>query len=76
MSRTRKDSKQNENTVLEIVRRANGSFDLFLNTNLERHSIPAEWLNAELCVRFGFCGDEYKSIIDELTEKGIKTLVF
>ncbi|HEV2398589.1 MAG TPA: hypothetical protein VGS27_16715 [Candidatus Sulfotelmatobacter sp.] len=76
MSRTRKDSKQTGNTVLEIVRRSNGTFDLFLNGRLDREGIEEEWLNQELCVRFGFCGEEYDSIIDELTKNESKRLVF
>ncbi|MFZ1139519.1 MAG: hypothetical protein ABR881_14245 [Candidatus Sulfotelmatobacter sp.] len=58
MSRTQKDSKQIKNTVLEVVRKDDGSFDLFLNRKLDRDNIPETWLSAESCARFGFCGEE------------------
>jgi hypothetical protein len=74
--RTRKDSNQTVNTVLEVVRTDNGTFDLFLNGKLDRERIPEKWLNEELCVRFGFCGEEYESILNELTQHGRKRLVF
>ena len=76
MSRTRKDSNQTVNTVLEVVRTDNGTFDLFLNGKLDRKHILEKWLNEELCVRFGFCGEEYDSILNELTQHGRKRLVF
>ena len=76
VSRTRKDSNQTVNTVLEVVRTDNGTFDLFLNGKLDRKHIPEKWFNEELCVRFGFCGEEYDSILNELTQHGRKRLVF
>ena len=56
MSRTRKDSNQIKNTVLEVVKNDDGIFDLFLNRKLDRNDIPETWLPEQLCVRFGFCG--------------------
>ena len=76
MRQTPKKPRQSGNTILEIIRRENGTFDLFLNGRLDRENIPLEWLNEELCVRFGFCGKEYDLIIDELTRNGGKRLVF
>jgi predicted SpoU family rRNA methylase len=76
VSQTRKDSNQTANTVLEVVKTDSGTFDLFLNGKLDRERIPEKWLNEELCVRFGFCGEEYESILDELTKAGRKRLVF
>jgi hypothetical protein len=76
VSRTRKDSGQTANTVLEIVRLDDDTFDLFLNGKIDRQAVPGKWLSQELCVRFGFCGEEYDSILHELTENGRKTLVF
>jgi hypothetical protein len=75
VSRTRKDSGQISNTVLELVMKVEGSFDLFLNGKLDRTSIPKRWLNEELCVRFGFCGEEYDAIVLETTTKGRATRV-
>jgi len=69
VSRTQKDSKQIKNTVLEVVRKDDGSFDLFLNRKLDRDNIPETWLSAESCARFGFCGEEYDSILREVSFK-------
>ena len=73
MSRTRKDS-QYSNTVLEIVKTDDGTFDLFLNRKLDRSRIPATALPEELCGRFGFCGQEYDSILREIDQTGSKHL--
>lgn len=61
MSRTRKDSNQANNTVLEVVKKNDGTFDLFLNRKLDRNYIPETWLPEQLCVRFGFCGKSIKT---------------
>jgi hypothetical protein len=76
MSRTRKDSTQNESTVLEVVKRHDGKFDIFLNRKLDRSRILEEWLPEELCVRFGFCGEEYDSILSEVNKDGKTKRVF
>lgn len=54
----------------------NDTFNLLLNGKLDRERVSERWLNEELCVRFGFCGEEYNSILDELTRNGRKKLVF
>ena len=76
MSRTQKDSNQTANTVLEIVKTDDGTFDLFLNRKLDRSRVPESWLPDELCVRFGFCGEEYESILRDVTQNGRTTVVF
>jgi len=76
VNRTRKDSKQAGNTVLELVRRNDGAFDLFLNGQPDRTNIPEKWLNEEVCVRFGFCGEEYDSIVRDLLRQGRARVVF
>lgn len=76
MSRTRKDASQSKNTVLEIVRRSDGAFDLFLNGQPETGNIPEKWLNQEVCVRFGFCGEEYDAIVRNLDRAGRARIVF
>lgn len=73
MGRTHKDAKQNR--VLEVVKRQDGTF-LFLNRRLYRGQIHPDGLNEQLCVRFGFCGEEYDLILNELAENGRKTLFF
>jgi hypothetical protein len=74
VGRTRKDSRQNR--VLEVVRRDDGTFDLFLNRSLDRSRIPEAGLNEQLCVRFGYCGKEYNEILVKLNETGRATLYF
>jgi hypothetical protein len=76
LSRTRKDSRKSTNRVLEVVRRDDGTFDLFMNGELDRGRIHEDGLNEQLCVRFGFCGKEYESILLELAEYGRKKLFF
>ena len=72
VGRTYKDARQNR--VLEVVKREDGSFDLFLNHKLYRGQIPEDGLPRELCVRFGYCGDEYDAILHELVQSGRKKL--
>jgi hypothetical protein len=75
MSRTRRDSSENAATVLELVRMDDGTFDLFLNTRLERSRVPEASLSEEICVRFGFCGEENRSIFRAVHEHGRKTIL-
>lgn len=72
MSDTRKDSWKNKNTnrVLEVVRRDDGTFDLFLNREIAGSRIPEEWLSHEVGARWGFCGEEYGLILRDLEEHG------
>jgi hypothetical protein len=70
VSRTQKNSNQTPNTILELVRTKDGTFDLFLNSNLDRSSVPEQYLNNELCGRFGFCAEEYDTILREVKQKG------
>jgi hypothetical protein len=74
MGRTHKDAKQKR--VLEVVKRHDGTFDLFLNRKLYRGQIHSGALPQELCVRFGYCGQEYNSILCEVEETGNKELCF
>jgi len=68
MGRTRKDSKQG--TVIEIVKREDGTFDLFLNRTLDHGRIHEDGLMEVLCVRFGYCQDEFEGILRELIQDG------
>ena len=74
MGRTRKDSKQNR--ILEVVKKPDGTFDLFLNRKPDRQDVLEAGLTEELCVRFGFCGEEYESILCEVNRHGRKALFF
>jgi hypothetical protein len=62
--------------LLEVVRRDDGTFDLFLNHALDRSRIPGEWLSREVCSRWGFCGAEYESIVREIEKHGRATREF
>ncbi len=74
MGRTYKDAKQNR--VLEVVKRQDGTFDLFLNRRLYSGQIHLDGLPEVLCVQFGYCGQEYNSILREVEETGRKELFF
>jgi hypothetical protein len=73
MAHTGKDSPKNANRVLEVVRRDDGTFDLFLNREIDRSRIPEDRLSREVCARWGFCGEEYRLILRELEEHGRTT---
>jgi hypothetical protein len=77
VSRTQKDSAQNtkKTTVLELVKRSDGNFDLFVNSALHRGDIDERWLPEELCVRFGFSGIEYDAMLLEANESGRSKVV-
>lgn len=70
MSRTRKNPKHIQPTILEVIKRNDGTFDILLNHRLDRKRIPERWLADEICVRFGFCGEEYDSILREIDQDG------
>jgi len=72
VGRTYKDAKQNR--VLEVFKREDGTFDLFVNRRLYVGRVSEERLPWELCVRFGYCQDEYEPIRRELIENGKKKL--
>jgi hypothetical protein len=76
VSRTRKDSRSLQGTILEIVKREDGTFDLFLNRMLDQGQKPESSLPAWLCVRFGFCGEEYCTILKEVNLNGRWTTNF
>jgi len=75
MSRTRKDSAGMKDTVLEVVKRDDGNFDLFLNHKLDHSQTPESSIPEWRCVRFGFCGDEYVSILREVELNGRATII-
>jgi len=57
-----------------VVRKEDGSFDMFHKSKLLHSSVPDKWLEAQLG-RYGFCGEEYKKIGRQLDETG-KAQVF
>jgi hypothetical protein len=70
MSRTRKDSPHVFDRTLEVVKTATGKYDIFLGGQLNRHEIDEDGLPEVLCVRFGYCQEEYASILREVSEVG------
>jgi len=74
VSRTKKDSHKIRNTVLEVVKRGDGAFDLLVNGKIERSGISERYLPEQLCVRFGFCGEEYEAILRELNQNDRKEI--
>ena len=51
--------------VWEIVRKEDGTFEMFHKGGLLHGSIPDRWLEGQL-VRYGFCGEEYREIRRQL----------
>jgi hypothetical protein len=60
--------------VWEIVKREDGTFDMFHQGKLLHGSIPDRWLEDQL-VRYGFCGEEYRDIRRNLDEFGKAKIV-
>ena len=75
MSRSRSDSNKNASTVLELVRMRDGALDLFLDSRLERSRVPEASFSEEICVRFGFCDAENRSLSRAVHEQGRKTIL-
>lgn len=75
MSRTKKDSNKRRDTVIEVVKVGDDAFDLVLNHEVYRANAPLSALPEWLCVRYGFCGDEYKAIIRDIDRDGRKVIV-
>jgi hypothetical protein len=61
--------------IYEIVRRQDGSFDVFHNGDLTDTSIPEPWLESQL-VRYGICGEEYRDARGRLDVSGRVRLVY
>jgi hypothetical protein len=75
MSETYKDSRDSKRqAAIEVIKRPDGAFDLYTNRELECEGIEEKWLADVLCVRFGYCGEEYDAIINELNQNSRITL--
>lgn len=75
MSRTRKDSRGHFNTTIEIIKVGEDAYDLLLNHEVFRIDAPESALPDWLCVRYGFCGEEYEDILREIKLNGKKVIV-
>jgi hypothetical protein len=60
--------------VWEVVRKEDGTFEMFHNGRLLHDSIPDRWLEDQL-VRYGFCGEEYHEIRRQLDQFGKSKIV-
>src|SRR6266699_3423822 len=60
--------------VWEIVRKEDGTFEMFHKGGLLHGSIPDRWLEDQL-VRYGFCGEEYRDIRRQLDQFGRAKIV-
>jgi hypothetical protein len=69
MGHTEKDAPYREQRFLDAVKKDDGSYDLFENDSPIRTNIPEEWLESEVC-RFGFCGEEYRSVMRQVNLHG------
>jgi hypothetical protein len=75
MSRMQKDSRDKTGTVCAIVRTGTDTFDIFVNGELIRHFDSENWLRHDLCVRWGYCGEEVEPILTEIKLNGRKLFV-
>jgi hypothetical protein len=78
MSKTFKDSarKTTSKSVIEVVANGDGTFEIILSQEAVRTGVEKKWLNDELCVKYGFCGDEFDAIMRQLAECGRASIVF
>jgi hypothetical protein len=60
--------------VWEIVKKPDGTFDMFRKGKLLHSSIPEKWL-ADQVGHYGFCGQEYDDIRRQLEENGKAKIV-
>lgn len=74
MSRTRKDARGHQGTVIEVIKAGDDAFDLLVNHEIYRSNAPRAALPEWLCVRYGFCGDEYNAILHEIEQEGRKSI--
>jgi hypothetical protein len=72
LSGTRKDEhfKKTAVTTLQVVKNADGTYEVFWRGELVCSRVQERWLSKELCVRDGFCGEEYDAILRHLNESG------
>lgn len=77
MGRTYKDSrsKKTTNHLLEVRKNDNSTYEVFWKGSLVRSEVPEHFLDAVLCVKYGFCGEELEAIIRQLDESGKAVVV-
>ena len=60
--------------IWEIVRKEDGTFEMFHNGELLHEAIPDKWLEDQVG-RYGFCGEEYRDIRRQLDQFGKAKIV-
>jgi hypothetical protein len=56
--------------VWEFLKKSDGTYSVSHNGKLLSDSIPEDWLESEICERYGFCGKEYEDIRGQLSRCG------
>lgn len=56
--------------IWEFLRREDRSYAISRDGEVLSDNVPEDRLEAEFCVRFGFCGQEYEHIVRELENYG------
>jgi len=69
MGKTYRDT-QHHGQVIEIIRNEEETFNIFLNQQIQNGKFTEEQLAYELCVRFGYCQDEFLPIQKSLKQTG------
>ena len=75
MSKTYKDSAGAATRYFDVVKRDDGTFDVYVNTDLLRSQISEQTLKDQLCVKWGYCGAEYDEILSEVERTGRKRIL-
>jgi hypothetical protein len=56
-----------KHNIWEFLRKQDGTYSVSHEGSLLSDSIPEERFEQEVCVRFGFCGQEYADIRSQLS---------
>lgn len=77
MSGTRKDERFKKTVVntLQVLKNADGTYEVIWRGELVRSRVCDEWLHEELCVGYGFCGEEFEEILQQLNRSGRATVI-
>jgi hypothetical protein len=76
LDRTHKDerAKKTATIILEVLKNSDSTYEVFYKGEHVGNRVQQHWLEPELCVRYGYCGDEYDSIIRQLNDSGRATI--
>lgn len=75
MSKTYKDSARAATGYFDVVKRDDGTFDVYRNRDLFPSQISEQTLNDQLCAKWGYCGAEYDEILSEVERTGRKRIL-